>query len=190
MNLFPPSVNAINSSVQIGDSILFRSMFTASDLDGNSIVSYRFRDNSNAATSGFFTVRGVRQPSNAFIEVSASELNTVQYHAGLLAGNESFSVQVSDGQRLSTVDAAIASTILANSFAPVVIGRPQTVLEDELIPASSLFNVTDRDNSEIVRYFFVDRKTNSNGGHFVFKGVRQPSGRFFVVNANELGDLF
>ena len=80
MNFFPPNVTAIASSVQIGSSLAFSSLIEASDLDGNEIVSYRFRDNDAAATSGFFTIRGVRQPSNIFIEFDQDGLEQ-QYTA-------------------------------------------------------------------------------------------------------------
>ena len=61
MNLFPPVANAISSEVEIGESIPFRTMFAATDFDGDAITQIRFRDNGSANFSGFFTVSGVRQ---------------------------------------------------------------------------------------------------------------------------------
>lgn len=189
MNNFPPNVDALQASVQIGDSIAFTRLFEASDLDGNDITRFRFRDNSNSSTSGFFTVAGVRQEANTFIQVFANQLNTVRYHAGLIESTESFSVQVGDNERLSTVDSAQLVTVTGNFFAPTVIPQPGSVQEREVLAASSLFEVTDPENNPIIRYFFADRAANQNGGFFRLNGVRQQSGRFFVVEADQLANL-
>jgi hypothetical protein len=189
MNLFPPNVEAISTSVEIGDSVLFKNMFEASDLDGNPIVIFRFRDNNSAATSGYFSIRGVRQASNAFIEVGLNDIDFVRYHGGLIESNETFSVQVGDGQRVSNVDASLVFTVATNFFPPTITPIPGTVLSDERLDPATLFSVSDAENNAIVRYFFVDRSTNSNGGYFTLNGVRQPSGQFFVVEADQLDAL-
>ena len=189
MNLFPPNVEAISTSVQIGDTVAFASLFEASDLDGNPITAYRFRDNNASLTSGYFTVRGEIQPSNVLIEVPAADLSFVRYHAGLIVGTETFSVQVSDGERLSNVDAAQIFTVVGNFFPPVITPIDSSVLESERIDASSLFTVSDPEGNEILSYFVVDRKVNQNGGHFLLNGARQPSGVFFQIDADQLDNL-
>lgn len=190
MNFFPPSVSARVTSVQIGDSVAFSNMFTASDLDGDDITLFRFRDNSAAATSGFFTVRGVRQASNTFIEVGANDLAFVRYQAGLIESSETFSVQVGDGgTELSSVDVAVVNTITGNFFAPTIEVTPGFVQERGILDPQTLFEVSDPEGNPPVRFFFADRNANQNGGHFLFNGVRQESGRFFVVEADELDQL-
>ena len=190
MNLFPPNVVARATSVQIGDTVAFRNMFTASDLDGNEITTFRFRDNSAAATSGFFTVRGVRQDSNVFVEVGLEDLDFVRYNAGLIESSETFSVQVGDGgSQFSTIDVSQVNTILANFFPPEIDVTPGSVQEREVLDPRTLFSVSDPEGNPAVRFFFVDRRTNDNGGHFLFRGVRQESGRFFSVEADELDQV-
>ncbi len=188
MNLFPPTVTAKTTSVQIGDSVAFNNMFEASDLDGNPILTVSFRDNNGAATSGFFTVAGVRQDPFVFIEVDFADLGSVRYHAGLIESTESFSVRVSDGQ-VSMPDAASVFTVPQNFFPPTVTPIPGSVLETEQLDPRSLFSVSDPEGNPIVRYFVVDRKTNDSGGHFLLNGVRQESGVFFIVEADQLDDL-
>ena len=190
MNLFPPSVEARVTSVQIGDSVAFTNMFAASDLDGDQISLFRFRDDSAAATSGFFTVRGVRQASNTFIEVGLNDLQFVRYNAGLIESSETFSVQVGDGgPELSAVDIAVVNTITGNFFAPTIDVTPGSVQEREILDPTTLFTVSDPEGNPPVRFFFADRRANNNGGFFLFNGVRQESGRFFVVEADELDQL-
>lgn len=189
MNNFPPNVDALTASVQVGDSIGLSRLFEAFDLDGDPITRIRFRDNGLAATSGFFTVNGVRQPSNAFIEISANQIGSVRYEAGLIEANETFSVQVGDAERLSTIDTSRIFTLPGNFFAPVVTPVPGSVQEREVLDPATLFTVTDAEDNDIVRYLIADFGTNANGGHFLLNGVRQQSGQFFAVEADQLEDL-
>ena len=189
MNFFPPNVTANQVTVQIGDSLPFARLFEASDLDGNAITAFRFRDDNATSVSGFFTVNGVVQASNVFFEVDASELSTVRYNAGLVVGTENFSVQVSDGQRLSNVATSQAFTVVANFFPPEITAIPTDVLESETIPLSSIFTVSDPEGNEVVSYFLNDRSANFNGGHLLLNGVRQPSAQFFRITANQLNNV-
>lgn len=189
MNNFPPNVDALTASVQVGDSISINRLFEAFDLDGDPITRIRFRDNGLTATSGFFTVNGVRQEANVFIEVNASQLNSVRYQAGLIEANESFSIQVGDPERLSAVNTGLIFTVPGNFFAPVVDTTAGSVQEREALDPTTLFTVSDPENNPIVRYLFLDTGVNDNGGHFSLNGVRQESGRFFAVEAGQLGNL-
>ena len=189
MNLFPPQVTALQTTVQIGDSVAFSNMFDASDLDGDAIQTVRFRDSDGLATSGFFTVRGVRQAAGVFIEVDFDEINTVRYQSGLIESYESFSVQVSDGERFSTVDLALANTVPQNFFPPEIETFNQSLQENRSIAASSFINVTDPENNPILRYFVSDSRNNENGGFFELNGTRLPSAQFFLIEADDFADL-
>ena len=189
MNLFPPQVEARQTTVQIGDSVAFSNMFSASDLDGNPIQSVRFRDSDGVNTSGFFTIRGERQPAGVFIEVDFADLHLVRYQSALVEGNEAFSVQVSDGERFSTVDIALANTVRQNFFAPVIETFDRSLQENQSIAASSFINVTDAENNPILRYFVSDSRNNPNGGHFELNGTRLPSAQFFQIEADEFENL-
>ena len=189
MNLFPPQVDAKQTTVQIGDSVAFRNMFDASDLDGDEIQVVRFRDGNGLDTSGFFTIQGVRQPAGVFIEVDFDDLHLVRYQSGLIESNESFSVQVSDGERFSTVDTALANTVRQNFFPPEIETFNRTVQTDASIAASSFINVTDPENNAILRYYVSDSRPNQNGGFFELNGTRLPSAQFFLVEADQFQNL-
>ena len=92
-NRFPPRVNVNRSVVEIGRQLRLQDMFEFSDLDGNPLRRVRFRDNIRTADSGYFRVAGIRQPSATWIEVPASQLDTVFYKSGLRVNSESISVQ-------------------------------------------------------------------------------------------------
>ncbi len=174
--------------MEIGSFKPFHTLFDVSDLDGNPITKYRFRDNSNVNFGSFFTLQGVRQAANTWIEIDASLLYEVKYHAALIEHSESISVQAYDGS-WSNVDAAVIFTIPRNLDRPVVTASPAEVLESEAVRIETLFNVTDGDNNPILRYYFVDRRFNANGGHFTFDNVRLPSAQWFIVEADELDRL-
>lgn len=174
--------------MEIGSFKPFHTLFDVSDLDGNPITKYRFRDNSNVNFGSFFTLQGVRQAANTWIEIDASLLFEVKYHAALIEHSESISVQAYDGT-WSNVDAAVMFTIPRNLNRPVVTASPAQVLESEAVRIETLFNVTDGDNNPILRYYFVDRRFNTNGGHFTFDNVRLPSAQWFIVEADEIDRL-
>ena len=184
-NLFPPTVNANESVVEIGQQRAFHTLFEVSDIDNNDILKYRFRDNSNTSFGSFFTLNGVRQDANTWVEIDAAYLYEVKYNAALIEHSESFSVQVYDG-KWSNVDAAVIHTVTANSNAPVVSGAGGNVLETEIVRIEDFFTVTDLDDSPITNYYFVDRRLNQNGGHFLFDGQRVQSASWFLVAADEL----
>ena len=189
MNFFPPQVEARQTNVQLGDSIAFSNMFSASDLDGNPIQTVRFRDSDGVNTTGFFTIRGERQPAGVFIEVDFSEINLVRYQSGLTVSSEAFSVQVGDGERFSTVDLALVNTIPQNFFPPTIQTFDREIQENESIAASSFINVTDPENNPILRYFVSDSRSNANGGFFELNGTRLPSAQFFLVEAEDFENL-
>ena len=190
MNSFPPVANAISSEVEIGESIPFRTMFAATDLDGDAITRFRYRDNGSANFSGFFTYRGVCQASNTWFTVEGNDLLQVRYQAGVTENSESFSVQVFDGEFWSDVEAEQVATIAQNTQAPVVTPTPTSVEANELIPITDLFTVSDPENNPIERYFFVDRSINANGGYLQLSGQRLESGRFHLIEASQLAGLF
>ena len=187
-NLFPPVVNVKQAALEIGTNVAFHTLFEVSDLDNNEITKYRFRDNSNINYGSFFTLKGVRQVANTWIEIDASLLYEVKYVAALIEHSESISVQVYDG-KWSNVDAAVMFTVPRNLYKPVVTATPGSVLETEAIKIETLFDVSDADGSPILRYYFVDRRFNNNGGHFIFDNVRLPSAQWFIVEADELDRL-
>ena len=187
-NLFPPSVDAKEKVVEVGNHLPFHTMFDVFDIDGNDILKYRFRDNSAIAYGSYFTVQGELQTANQWIEIDAEFLYEVKYHSSLLEYSESFSVQVYDGQ-WSNVDTAVIHTVTANIFRPVVTGTSGEVLESESIRIEDYFTVADQDDSPITQYYLVDRRINQNGGHFVFQGQRVASATWFVVAADEMDQL-
>jgi hypothetical protein len=81
-----------------------------SDADGNTATKYQFWDDSQASTSGHFSVLGVAQPANP-IEVPAYNLFYVEAHAGQVAGSERMWVRAFDGVDWSNWDSFTLLTV-------------------------------------------------------------------------------
>lgn len=189
-NFFPPTVTANAGTVEIGKQILLSSLFEATDLDANSeIVSVRFRDNGTEAFGGYFVDNGVRQTANVWHEVDFADVDRIRYRAGLIVSSETFSVQVYDGQFWSNVDSDVNFTVTPNDTAPVVTAEPGTVLANEKTSIEGLFSAEDPDGYPILRYYLVDRNPNADGGYFTLNGVRQSSAIWFLVEADQIGQV-
>lgn len=194
-NFFTPSVVAADTSVEIGLSFKLTSILEITDLDGNPIVTYRFRDNNAGATTGRFKVGSTVIDGNVWTTVDAADIDTVRYEAGLLAESESISVQVrdydadTDTYSWSPVDSAVIATIPRNLQPPTVTVTDGSVLETEKREIASLISYSDPEGVDAVGYWLVDRATNSLGGRFSLNGVFKPSGSWFYVPAEELGNV-
>lgn len=197
-NLFAPIVDIVKKQVEISTSLLLSDMVSVSDLDGNAITRWRFRDNGFLSYSGFFTLNGVKQNAGSWIEVDASQLSQIRYHAALISNSETIGVQVYDGKFWSNVDTDAILSVPFNGYAPVVNVANGTVLSNELrlisngsftIDGNGLFSVSDQDGDAPLRFYIVDRATHSLSGRFTLNGVAQAQGQFFLVEAAQMGSL-
>ncbi len=180
-----PILSQLNVLEQTNRS--FSDFVNITDADNDNIVTYFVVDRSSNPNTGFLELNGVALPSATFNSLSPAQFANLDY-VGADNGptSESIGIQVFDGFSLSeTVDFRV------NTTAPVVIQptNQTSVLPNESVLASSLFNAFDPDGGEVLSYFFVDRRPNANGGFFTLNGVRQPSAQFFPVSAAELPNL-
>ncbi len=194
-NFFAPGVIVSDAETEIGQSFKLSSILEISDLDGNPIFQYRFRDNNSGLTTGNFTVSGVAVDGNVWTTVGAADIDKVRYKGGLTVQSESISVQVRDydaatnSYNWSLVDTAIISTIQRNLQAPTVTVTDSSVLETEMRTIDNLISYSDPEGVAAVGYWLVDRSANPNGGWFSLDGNNKASGEWFYVAANRLGDV-
>ena len=189
-NNFPPGVTAKQGIVELGKSIAFSSLFDVFDLDQGSVVErVRFRDDGALATSGFFTVNGIRQNANQWVEIDYANLASVDYYAALTIENESFNVQVYDGQFWSNVDNNIIFSVTPNDDPVVISTTTGTVLAYEERTLDGLFTAEDPDGFPIEFYYLIDRTADAFGGFLTVNGIRKESGRWFRIEAAELENV-
>lgn len=194
-NFFAPGVTVADTSVEIGLSFKLTSILEISDLDGNPIVAYRFRDNNSGATTGRFTVGGTIIDGNVWTTVDAADIGTVRYQAGLLPESESISVQVRDYDaetntfRWSPVDSGVIATIPRNIQPPTVTVTDGSVLEREQRFIDSLISYSDPEGEDPVGFWLVDRANNTLSGRFSVDGVYKAQATWFYVPADKLKDV-
>ncbi|MEC9094187.1 MAG: hypothetical protein VX438_15870, partial [Planctomycetota bacterium] len=185
-NFYPPSVNGIDREVDLNASIKARLLFDYADLDGNPLEKVRFFDSNCANQSGFFTVDGVQQNAGQWFEVAVADLDTVRYHAGLTVSNEVINMLVYDGGFWSEPSSARAYSVEPNFRPPEVETFSTSVLGNENILASTMFEASDFDGDSIVKYRVRDQKSNSNSGAFWVNNVKQRQGQWFEFSGEEL----
>ncbi|QEG23454.1 M10 family metallopeptidase [Mariniblastus fucicola] len=174
--------------------ILVSDTVTVTDADNDQIIRYYVVDRRDNADSGYLELNGSRLASATFHSLTPTQFANLMY-VGAPAGPkfENIGIQVLDNNSAlsQTVDYQIRTTT------PVVIEATNktAVLTNEVVDATRLFNAYDPDDTtapqddEIKSYYFVDRRSNANGGYWQFKGERMPSAQWFFVAASELSQL-
>ncbi|VXD14932.1 putative Peptidase domain protein [Planktothrix serta PCC 8927] len=90
-----PTVSIQNATVNANTAMSLN--FTTSDKDGDKVTRYEFFDSNAQATSGYFTVNGVRQAAGRGFFVDADKLHTVKFVGGAAASTDRISVRATDG---------------------------------------------------------------------------------------------
>lgn len=184
-----PIVNAANNvSVLENQSFLVSDRVFVNDPDGDSIIRYFVVDRSNNPATGHLELNGEQLESAVFHSLTPTQFANLRY-VGADAGPrfENIGIQVlDDNSALSeTIDFRVDTTTPA-----VVLATDRTsVLTNEVVDVERLFDAFDPDGGPLLSYFFVDRRTNANGGFFQVNGVRQPSAVWFQVDASELSSV-
>ena len=174
-----PVVTGLNQTATHGEVFAASSLLTASDPDGDPIVTYAFWDSGGV---GHFVLNGVVQPAHTEIDVSAAQLSELSYVTGF--GPDPLSVRASDGDMWSAW--TILNINAPAETAPVVTGLDQTATHGEVFAASSLLTASDPDGDPIATYAFWD---SGGVGHFVLNGVVQPAHTEIDVSAAQLSEL-
>nr|VFK06245.1 MAG: Serine protease, subtilase family [Candidatus Kentron sp. LPFa]VFK25418.1 MAG: Serine protease, subtilase family [Candidatus Kentron sp. LPFa] len=113
-----PIVMTYNKTVESGKALSASSLFRVTDADGDTMTRYKFKD--GGSSGGYFTVNGSKQSASGWIEVSASQLNSVQYRGGSSAGSERLYVRAYDGKAWSNERSLMATTTKPANKMPTV----------------------------------------------------------------------
>ncbi|MDA9435178.1 hypothetical protein XH88_25915, partial [Bradyrhizobium sp. CCBAU 51627] len=171
-----PTVSVSNLAAAHGQSLAASSMFTVSDVDGDTITTYSFWD-SNA--NGRFTVNGVAQAANTEIVVGAAQLPNTFYVSG--SGTDQLYVRAFDGTAWSAWQ-SFTVTAPVNQ-APLVTATNAAIASGHSVAASSLFVASDPNGDPITTYSFWDSNTS---GRFTINGVAQAANTEIIVSAAQL----
>ncbi len=110
----PTNINVSSFIVAVQQSVAASSFFTISNPLGDNITEYSFEDNGGG--SGHFTVAGTVEPDGQAFTVSASNLSSVQYVGGALAGTDALTVDAYDATTGTWVPSVSLSAVTAAPF--------------------------------------------------------------------------
>jgi hypothetical protein len=154
--------------------------FTASDANGDPIVSWELTDLN--AGNGTLLVNGVAQQHGT--PVTVFDLAGVTYQAPGLGGSDTLRVRASDGGSLS---APVDIPVVTVNHLPVVSAQSASPREGEEISVGSLFTAADADGDPIVTYQITD--TGAGGATLLVNGQVQPVNVPVTVAAADLGTV-
>jgi Ca2+-binding RTX toxin-like protein len=89
-----------NVSASAGQAIAASSLFSASDLDGDTLTYFLY-DATPGATSGHISVNGSTVPAQTVVALSAAQIAQTTFVAGTAGSNDDFQVMVYDGHDYS-----------------------------------------------------------------------------------------
>jgi Ca2+-binding RTX toxin-like protein len=171
-----PVITAPDVSLGKGVTVDADTLFTATDLDGDAIVSYQFRDVTSGTGSGNFVIGGVAQGPG--LTGIINDLSSVQFTSGTTSG-DTLLVRAFDG--IAWGGWTTFSVDLTNS-APVITAPDVSLGKGVTVDADTLFTATDPDGDAIVSYQFRDVTSGTGSGNFVIGGVAQGPGLTGIIN--------
>ena len=193
--------------VQETDSILINRrrhasvFFSVSDQDLDDVRFYVVLDRRSNSDGGYWEFQGERMPSGDFFTVPAADFSQLFYVGGSTGPQqEEVWIQVFDGFQFSDITKLTIKTVTP----PTISGRDAEVQAGHFlnfstggtanrqgqVPAgTAILDFADADGDQVTDFLVRDHRFNGNGGYFLFKGDRLPSGPFFRVLATELDQL-
>ena len=178
-----PAVTAADFSATKGQAVSASSLFTAADVDSDTITAYQFYDNTPGGTSGHFVVNGLTQPAYNPINVSPTQLAQTTFQSGV-SGSDDLWVRAYDGADWSAWK-EFHVTVPPN-HAPSVAASDINSTKDQLLAAANLFSVADTDHDAITAYTFYDDSPTATSGYFVVNGVAQAAKNPIAISAADL----
>ena len=166
-----PVVTAVPSgTIGEGQSIAASSLIASvSNPNGDNITEDIYEDLGGG--SGYFTVNGVRQPDDVWIDATPSE--NVQYVAGSLPGSDTLGVGIYDATTNSNFSTSLVATTI--HVAPVVTAVPSiSINEGQSIAASSLMSISNPSGDDILDDVYED--LGGGSGYFTVDGVKWTDG--------------
>ena len=185
----PPIVTTSDKVILLGNEWLPDEFFSATDPDGDPIMSYRFLDGNSNSDSGYFTVGGIRRAANVWFEVTAAELSTLAYHAGTSIQRDFLSARAYDGMDWGPISSFFAYTARANTTRPIGLLQNFTVVSEEFVFIQDFISVSDPDGWPITKIRIRDRDATRWGGFFIFDGSAKRQGEYFEVDMKEVSKL-
>ena len=185
-----PQVSLLSGDVSAtaSQSIAVSSLFSGSDLDGDTLTYYLY-DANTSANSGHFVINGAAVPAQTIYQLTAAQLAQATFVAGAGGAADDIHVQAYDGTAYSGWNASVHVAVHgAVNHAPTVnlpAGANFTTNAAQSINVSSLFSGSDI-NGDALTYYLYDANTAANSGHFMLNGMAVPAQTIYQLTAAQL----
>jgi hypothetical protein len=160
-----------NASVTVGQTLQLASLFSGSDIDGDTL-SYFVYDANVGASSGHFVVGGNTVAAQTITPMSAAQLATATFVAGAAGTADDIYVEAFDGNLYSGWNSSVHVAVAGTNHAPTVnllAGSTANPAPGQSLQLSSLFSGSDPDGNAL-SYYVYDANPAANSGHFVVGG--------------------
>jgi len=166
------------------------SWLTYTDTDGDPAVQYQFQDNDGGPTTAYLWTPGnAHEPASTPFTVDASDLNSVWFRGGAVAGQEFMQVRAFDG-----TDWGAWTTFQVDTFsnsAPVATINDHSLSANQWASVASWINYSDTEGDPAVQYQFQDNTAAGNSAYFwTPDNSHQPANAAFTVNAADLSNVW
>ncbi len=181
---------AANINASASQSFSAGQLFSASDAEGEPILSYQIEDASTGSNNGFWVLNNVVLPNGELTTLTAAQLSALSFVAG------SGGAPVSDTLEVAASDAAgfgafttftVTASAHAPTSAPTVTAASELKAPNLALAASGLFSATAFGGNSIASYEVED--TTADSGHWVLNGVVEPTNQAVLVTAAQLSQL-
>ena len=185
-NTSAPTLFANGITARVGTVIDLQALFSFTDPDGDTLQTVGFFDTSSAANSGFFSIDGVRQPSNQFVEVGIDLVNAgrVTYTVAQVSSSETYRLFGTDGQRRSVLASNVSQAIVTPTIVATENDISLDTTERQLV--TSLIDIT---GAPADRYQIFDENSSNTSGRVELDGNFLPQGVVFTLTPAEFERL-
>lgn len=186
-----PVVTAASANVAAtaGQSIALSSLFTAGDVD-NDTLTYMIYDATTTGSHGHFVVNGTTVAAGTPYWITQAQLARTSFVAGALGTSDDIRMIAYDGQAYSgggvwtktlvTASGTDSAPEMSLPSGAAVVANPGTS-----VPVSSLFSAND-DDGDPLSYMIYDGTTTAGHGHFVVNGTVVPQATPYWVTQAQL----
>jgi hypothetical protein len=171
-----------------GQSLQLSSLFSGTDLDGDTLTYYVY-DASSAANSGHVVIGGNTVAAQTITAMTAAELAQATFVAGAAGSIDYIYVQAYDGTAYSGWNDRVQLAVPGGAnHAPTVSlpsGNSVNPAAGQSVQLSSLFSGNDVDGDTLT-YYVYDNNSTANSGHVVIGGNTVAALTITAMTAAEL----
>ncbi len=187
-NIDPPVISGTNMSVAAMEFFKVSDFISAADPNGYPILNWLINDGVNNAASGYFQLDGVNLAQQTWHNLTSEQFSRLLYYGGLIGGTENLNFHARDAGAWSPFR-YYAVTTKPNLNDPTVVAGNTLVRRGNRVNIEQMFSYGDIDGNSMKWVQVKDLGSSPTSGYFELDGVRQDSGIFIRVNADELGRL-